>query len=321
MDCSNGSLVHGVGGDQKVGKEMCCEFTLDCLPSRRFSHCLKPSAIPGEPALVLLGIDFLSKFDQTLIDWVNHKLLLGDSWVYLTDSSREENYDISPNLSKSETEVISNIIKQHTSLFAHNPRAPRKANLGHHVIKTKADLPHKDKVRRTPHKWKEDISQQIGEMLDNDIIRPSSSPYSSNILLTNKKDGTKRFCIDFRSLNKNTIKDTYPLPNVEDMIDSFRDCGFFTQVDLASGYWGIPVHPEDVEKTAFATYKGKFECLRMPFGLVNAQATFQRDMDLVKEKVRKEGHQGIDAYVDNIIIYSKTFEEHTATLRSLFHHL
>ena len=193
--------------------------------------------------------------------------------------------------------------------------------MGHHVIRTKADLPHKDKVRRTPHKWKDNISQQVGEMLDNKIIRASSSPYSSNILLTNKKDGTKRFCIDFRSLNKNTVKDTYPLPNVEDMIDSFKDCCFFTQVDLASAYWGIPVNPEDVDKTAFATHMGKFECLRMPFGLVNAQATFQRVMDSMKEKVRKEGLKGIDVYVDNIIVFTKTFEEHTAILRRLFHHL
>jgi hypothetical protein len=93
MDCAKGSLVHGVGGEQRVGKEMSCEFTLDCLPNKRFSHHLKPSAIPGEPALVLLGIDFLSKFDKTLIDWANHRLLLGNSWVhYLTDSSKKENY-------------------------------------------------------------------------------------------------------------------------------------------------------------------------------------------------------------------------------------
>ena len=110
-------------------------------------------------------------------------------------------------------------------------------------------------------------------------MQESSSPYSTNILLTNKKDGTKRFCIDFRSLNRNTIKDTYPLPNVEDLIDSFQGCSYFSQIDLASGYWGIPVKPKDVGKTAFATHMGKFEMLRMPFGLCNVQATFQREMD------------------------------------------
>ena len=155
-------------------------------------------------------------------------------------------------------------------------------------------------------------------MIENGICRESSSPYSSNILLTNKKDGTKRFCIDFRSLNRNTIKDTYPLPNVEDLIDSFQGCSYFSQIDLVSGYWGIPVNPKDVGKIAFATHMGKFEMLRMPFGLCNAQATFQREMDRLKYKVRNEGNRGIDAYVDNIIVFSKTFEENMRCLESLF---
>ena len=173
-------------------------------------------------------------------------------------------------------------------------------------------------MRRAPAKWKNDVEDQIKEMIENGICRESSAPYSSNILLTNKKDGTKRFCIDFRSLNRNTIKDTYPLPNVEDLIDIFQGCSYFSQIDLASGYWGIRVNPKDVGKTAFATHMGKFEMLRMPFGLCNAQGTFQREMDRLKYKVRNEGNRGIDAYVDNFIVFGKTFEEHMRCLKSLF---
>ena len=102
---------------------------------------------------------------------------------------------------------------------------------------------------------------------------------------------------------------------MEDIFDSFRGCHYFSQADLTSGYWGVPIHPEDVEKTAFATHRGKFECLCMPFGLCNAQATFQRAMDRLKDREHAEGHAGMTAlYVDNIAVYSKTWEEHLATL-------
>ena len=184
-------------------------------------------------------------------------------------------------------------MEAHPNLFAHNPKAPRQAKTGCHIINTKTELPHKDKVRRTPAKWKNDVEDQIKQMIENGICRESSSPYSSNILLTNKKDGTKRFCIDFRSLNRNTIKDTYPLPNVEDLIDSFQGCSYFSQIDLASGFWVIPVNPKDVGKTAFATHMGKFEMLRMPFGLCSAQATFPKRNGSVKiqsTQRRKQGH-------------------------------
>ncbi len=324
VDYRGVSQLRGIGGTQPVGEDTMCEFTLDCLPDRKFTHSFKPILIPGEPSLVLLGRDFLSKFDETLIDWKNHRLYLGDTWVYYLTDSGDHNtasFDISTHLSTEEHDHVSALLHQYPSVFAHNPKAPRKSNLGLHVINTKSELPHKDKVRRTPQLCRNEVSDQVDQMLSYEIIRPSASPYSSNTLLTKRKDGAKRFCIDFRTLNKNTIKDTYPAPSVEDIIDRFKGCHYFTQVDLASGYWGIPVSPEDIEKTAFATHRGKFECLRMPFGLCNAQATFQRAMDQLTDKVRGKGHNGIDAYVDNIVVYSKTFEEHIATLRCLFFYI
>ena len=92
-----------------------------------------------------------------------------------------------------------------------------------------------------------------------------------------------------------------------EMLDQFWGCKFFTQLDLASGYWGIPMHPDDIEKTTFVAPKEKYEFLVMPFGLVNAQATFQRSMDKMVVQLISEGDNDADAYIDNIIIYSKTF--------------
>ena len=166
------------------------------------------------------------------------------------------------------------------SVFAHDPKAPKEANMGFHVIETKSGNPHKDKVRRCPEKWRGDINEQINEMSKNGIIKESSSPYSSNIVLVNKKDGAKRFCVDYRTLNNSTVKDTYPLPKVDDLLEQTRGAKYFSQLDLAAGYWGIPIDPKDSKKTAFASHRGKFEFVRMPFGLCNAQATFQRIMDI-----------------------------------------
>ena len=92
-------------------------------------------------------------------------------------------------------------------------------------------------------------------------------------------------------------------------------------MDLASGYWGIPMHPQDVEKTAFVAPKGKYEFMVMPFGLVNAQATFQRCMDKLVKEMHDEGYTGVEAYVDNMVVFSATFEEHKKTLERLFHYI
>ena len=306
---TEGLKVRGVGGSQLIGQPKECSIKFDCLPGKWYHHQIHPTTIPGEQSLVLLGTDFLAKFDKTLIDWKKKRISLGNSWVYLTDIGPPKvKLDISKTINDSQTQQMHQLVEAHPNLFTHNPKAPRQAKTGCHIINTKTELPHKDKVRRTPAKWKNDVDDQIKQMIENGICRESSSPYSSNILLTNKKDGTKRFCIDFRSLNSNTIKDTYPFPNVEDLIDSFQGRSYFSQIDLVSGYWGIPVNP----------HMGKFEMLRMPFGLCNAQATFQREMDRLKYKLRNEGNRGIDAYVDNIIVFSKTFEEHIRCLESLF---
>ena len=312
-----GGHVKGVGGPQAMGKPLECSFTLNCTPEKTFLHTIKPSKIPGEPRLVLLGTDFLTKFDLTLFDWKNQRILMGDTWVYFSNISSGEDtkFDVSSHLTPSQHTLVTSIIEKHAeSVFVHNPKAPKRSSLGVHTIELNTKQPHKDKVRRMPRKWCEATNDQVTEMLENNIIQESSSPFSSNPVMVTKKDGCLRFCVDFRTLNGNTIKDTYPLPNVEDMLDQFWGCSYFTQLDLASGYWGIPMHPDDAEKTAFVAPKGKFEFVVMPYGLVNAQATFQRSMDKLVKQLRDNGNDDVDAYVDNIIIYSKSFDEHMHTL-------
>ena len=144
-------------------------------------------------------------------------------------------------------------------------------------------------------------------MLKEGIIQESYSPWSSPVVIVDKKTGDKRFCIDFRKINQMTIMDAHPLPRIDDLLERFRMAKWFTTIDLESGYWQIEMKEEDKEKTAFICSQGLFEYNVMPFGLKNAPRTFQRVMD---EILKEEIGEFVTVYLDDIMIYSKNFEEH-----------
>jgi hypothetical protein len=141
-------------------------------------------------------------------------------------------------------------------------------------------------------------------MLAKNVIRNSSSPYAAGIVMALKKDGTLRL---YRLLNKITIKDKFPLPRIDDTIDALYGARYFSTLDLLSGYWQIEINEEDKHKTAFICELGLFEFNQMPFGLTNAPSTFQRAMNNI---FKKELYKFVLVYLDDIIIYSKTFDDH-----------
>lgn len=189
-----------------------------------------------------------------------------------------------------------------------------------HEIKTLNENPIYTKTYRYPEIHRDEVSKQINQMLDSKIIRPSDSPYSAPIWVVPKKkdaSGTEkwRIVIDYRKLNEVTINDKFPIPNIEDILDKLGRSMYFTTLDLAKGFHQIEINEKDVRKTAFSTNNGHYEFIRMPFGLKNAPATFQRLMNnILKDFIGKICH----VYLDDIIIFSTSLEEHIISVRKIF---
>ena len=156
-------------------------------------------------------------------------------------------------------------------------------------------------------------------MLSSGVIRPSNSPWTSPVVMVKKKDGSLRFCVDFRQLNAATVKDAHPIPRIDDLLDALHGARWFSTLDLKSRYWQVPIQEQDKEKTAFRTSSGQlFEFNQVPFGLCNAPATFSCLMDRVLAGLHWETCL---FYLDDIIIFAATWEEHLARLRQVFERL
>ncbi|KAJ9545394.1 hypothetical protein OSB04_025101 [Centaurea solstitialis] len=171
--------------------------------------------------------------------------------------------------------------------------------------------------RLAPSELKEMLAQ-LQELLDKGFIRPSTSPWGAPVLFVKKKDGTMRMCIDYRELNKVTVKNKYPLPRIDDLFDQLQGAKFFSKIDLRSGYHQLKVREEDIPKTAFRTRYGHYEFLVMSFGLTNAPAAF---MDLMNRVCKPYLDKFVIVFIDDILIYSKTAEEHGEHLRKCLGHV
>ena len=178
-------------------------------------------------------------------------------------------------------------------------------------INTGDAVPKKQHVRRVPFAVRREVAKQLAKMQREGVIRPSSSPWASAIVLVRKKDGMLRICVDYRHLNSVTKLGTFPLPRIDDLLDQLGSAKCFTTLDLAAGYWQIRVADESIEKTAFITPTGLFEFRVMPFGLTNAPAVFQRLMQRVLQGLNPtEGPDFVSVYIDDVLIFSRSMKEH-----------
>ena len=160
-----------------------------------------------------------------------------------------------------------------------------------------------------------ELKKQIEELMEKQFIRPSASPWGAPVLLVKKKDGSSRLCVDYRQLNKLTVKNKYPPPRIDDLLDQLKGAGVFSKIDLKSGYHQILVKPEDVQKTAFRSRYGHYEYVMMPFGVTNAPAVF---MDYMNRIFRPWLDKFLVVFIDDILIYSRNREDHVDHLRVVF---
>ena len=203
------------------------------------------------------------------------------------------------------------LLNEYRDVFAVTPEELSRTNLVHHHIDTGNHPPLRSHPHRVPHAQKETIENHINDMLSRDVIQPSASPWASPVVLVPKPYGSSRF----RNLNKITKKDSYPLPLISESLEALGGAKFFSSMDLMSGYWQVEMDPASREKTAFTTHAGLYEFTTMPFGLCNAPGTFQRLMECV---LRGLTWQIALIYLDDVLVYSRTFEEHLQHLRLVF---
>ena len=193
-------------------------------------------------------------------------------------------------------------------------KKPGRTDVVKHVIDTGDNRPIRGGRYRQSEKDRATIREIVKDMSDMGVVRPSHSPWGASVVLVPKKDGSTRFCVDYRRLNEITAKDVYPLPRIDATLDQLGGCKYFTAMDLTSGYWQVDMDEKDAAKTAFITPDGLYEFTAMPFGLCNAPATFQRLMDNVLGSLRYEYAL---VYLDDVMVHSKTFEEHLEHLETV----
>ena len=214
---------------------------------------------------------------------------------------------------------LRDLLNRNADVFSKN-----KADIGccnfveHEIQLEEGTVPHREGARRmTPHK-SEACRAEIEMLLEYDMIEPSKSPWACGVVMAKKKGGQLRFCCDFRYLNAVTIKDAYPIPRIDESLSKLGDAKFFTTLDLGSAFWQVPLRKKDREKTGFACELGLYQWKRMPFGLCNATATFQRLMAQALARVTKKYGNLVMCYVDDVVIATPTLEDHIDRLDEVF---
>lgn len=241
----------------------------------------------------------------------------GLATLSLTEMERpttDLHFDINPALSQLQHRQVNQLLQRYRATFSNSSRVGRTDLAKHRIITDDTVPPLRQSPYRVSPTERAAITRQVKEMLRDDVIQPSRSPWAAPVVLVKKKDGTLRFCVDYRRLNKVTKKDVYPLPRIDDALDRLCSAKYFSSMDLKSGYWQIEVDERDREKTAFITPDGLYEFKAMPFGLCSAPATFQRLMDTVLADLK---WQTCLVYLDDVVVFAPTFEEHLRRLETV----
>ena len=214
-------------------------------------------------------------------------------------------------LNDAQRKAVKVMLHNNLSVFSSGEGDLGRTRMAYHRIETGQNRPVKMHPRKVPVHFESEMETQLGDMQAQGVIRPSQSPWAAPVVMVRKKDGGLRFCVDYRRLNDLTVKDAYPLPRIDDTLDALGASKWFSTLDLASGYWQVELDPRHREKSAFVTKHGLFEFNVLPFGLCNAPSTFQRLMELVLADLQ---WMTCLVYLDDIIVFGRSFEEHVSRL-------
>ncbi|KAI3707648.1 hypothetical protein L6452_26275 [Arctium lappa] len=305
----NGIVVELADDDQVVVRDVLKDCKLE-IEGKEFPVNLMPMVIGGFD--VVIGMDWLADNQAEILcakKLIRIPIVNGDSVTVYGERRKSEVAII--NLKLEDVEVV----REFSDVFPDNlPGLPPDRQVEFKIDLTPGAAP----IARAPYrlassKMKEMMSQ-LQDLLEKGFVRPSSSPWGAPVLFVKKKDGTMRMCIDYRELNKVTVKNKYPLPRIDDLFDQLQGASYFSKIDLRSGYHQVKVKEEDIPKTAFRTRYGHYEFLVMPFGLTNAPAVF---MDLMNRVCRPFLEKSVIVIIDDILIYSKDEAEHARHLRDV----
>ena len=226
--------------------------------------------------------------------------------------------DDCPGLSYDQLDQLNEVAMEFQDCFLIGPFIANASVEVFHDIRLSTNAPIKCAPYRTSRPEAEVIRTEVNKMLEAGVVSPSKSPYGFPVVIAPKPDGTPRFCTDFRKLNAITEKDAYPMPRIDDTLEQLSGNRFFSTMDLKCGFWQVPLREADKPKTSFVTPFGQYQYNVMPFGLCNAPATFQR---LMTEVLGEHLYDCCLVYIDDIIVYSKTWEEHLDHLRMILESL
>ena len=234
--------------------------------------------------------------------------------IYTLETGEIEKPHVNSQLTEEQQLQMEGLLAELSEDFSSQPGSTNESM--HHICTGDSPPVYKSPYR-IPVAWQEHVREELKSMLGAEIIVPSNSAWTSPIIPVKKKDGGVRICVDYRSLNAVTKEDKYQMPRVDELVERLGKAKYISTVDLTKGYYQVSLAPEDREKMAFVTSMGKFEFNRMPFGLKGAPTTFQRLMD----KILSPCHSFASSYIDDIIIFSATWEDHLEHVRRVFEHL
>lgn len=305
-----------MANDDKVACQGIANYLSLQIALEEFS--VKVFTIPLGSLDVILGVDFLRTLgpilwnldDLCMAFWHRDQHIL---WKGLGSTRWDIEMKVAARAARADpTPLMDMLLQQFAGVFRELSDVPPARSCDHRIHLKPGTPPIAVRPYCYPQLQKDELETQCASMLG--IIRPSTSTFSALVPLVRKQDKSWRFCIDYLALNEQTVKDKYPIPIVDELLDELHDAFLFTKMDLRSGYYQVRAHLDDVHKTTFQTHHGHFEFLVVPSGLTNAPATFQ---SLMNEVLRPFLRWCVLVFFDDILIYSKPWSEHLQHVKAV----